>query len=137
MSGSGYDAVVDVDDEVRRRDAQRKDDRPDLLSTHQPSRDCASNRYTNFLTGRPRPHRPPRRSRIPRLQLQRHDARCSQSPLVRAASPSYGILIRVLEAVPVVHLLLRTILRCRHLGCSVSMLGRALPPRQLLGCPGG
>lgn len=88
-------------------------------------------------TGRPRSHRSPGRPRIPHVQLQRHDAGRPQAPLGRPSRAGHCVRPRFIEAFPLVHVILRAVLRCRHLGCLVTLLGRVVPSRQLPRCARG
>lgn len=118
--GAGYDAVVDVDDEVNA--PQPKGNTP--ARTRNPVLTEA------FRAGRPRPHRPPGRPRIPQLELLRVDARDPQG--ARVLGPAAAGDGRVLgQALPVVHVLLRAVLRRRHVRRPAEVLGGAVPARQL------
>lgn len=159
MSRSGYDAVVDVDDEV-------SDDPsyylhvyylplpnsgsvpPASIRTPGPAGSSQTPpTSTNILTsptGRPRPYRPPRRPRIPQLQLRDQPPRRQRrlQHLKRLASPGnsrrlFILLRRRRETFSVDDILLRAVLRRGHLERIIPMLGSFIPPRQLPRRPRG
>lgn len=129
MANAGYDAVVDVDDEVCFF----------LLLAIPDFRFCSAQTANNASSkGRPRPHRLTRRPRIPQLQLQLHRAantkRCAVCWPYRpwpATPRDRRLLLRLLEALPLDPVLLRPILRRRHLLRAVPLLGCAVPTSQL------
>ncbi len=86
-------------------------------------------------TGRPRPHGPARRRpRIPQLDVPGGHARRAQGRRRRLLGPATacdGVVARLAEALPVVHVVLRAILRRGHVGGAVALLGGPLPARQL------
>lgn len=122
MSRSGYDAVVDVDDEVGSLSpprASRKLNRPLaptpsspfplllVLNCYLPIYEARLTvRWGNHRTGRPRAHGSPGRPRVPQLQLLRVDAgaRHQRGPgqavvgLAVAAAPGHGGRWRVVAA---------------------------------------
>lgn len=119
MSGAGYDVVVDVDEEVNTQPLPT----PAAHSFHQ----------ANPPPGRPRPHRPARRPRIPLLKLQyRHLQYRSQGArrLIRSSSPSNSRK-RFLQTLTLDPLLLRTILRRRYQRRISKMLGCFVSPSKL------
>jgi hypothetical protein len=129
MSGAGYDVVVDVDDEVTPGSPVHAAWR--LVTTEK----------ANFVDqGRPRTHRPPRRQpRVPQLQLYRRRVRAERrgGPVPRPAAAGDGVVVLWRrrrgrrQAVSVDHVLLRAVLRRRHLVRPPTVLGGAVPARQL------
>lgn len=146
MSRSGYDAVVDVDDEVSPR--PKAVSLSAFLSIHR-KLTPPSSFFPSRQAGRPRPHRPTRRPRVSHVQFlgditcpRRRRRQRPQQQQVGLAPPAArdGRVVVVWrrrggrggqQAVPVDAVVLRAVLRRGHDVGPAAVLGGALPARQL------